>query len=98
MAPTHRSGALVVWVMSILGLLLVALIAYFLQFLGPSASIIGMILALLPLAGVLLAVRLIDRWEPEPRGLVALAFAGGAVGAVGLTLRADLLLALAIDP
>ncbi len=98
MAPTHRSGALVVWVMSILGLLLVALIAYFLQFLGPSASIIGMILALLPLAGVLLAVRLIDRWEPEPRGLVALAFAGGAVGAVGLTLLADLLLSLAIDP
>ena len=41
-------------------------------------SIIGMILALLPLAGVLLAVRLIDRWEPEPVGLLTAAFLWGA--------------------
>ena len=83
-APRRRSGAVVVWVIGILAVLLVALVAYFLQFLGSEASIIGMVLALLPLAGVLLAVRLVDHWEPEPRGLMALAFAGGAIGAVGL--------------
>lgn len=96
--PGRRTGTLIVWVLSVLTVLLVALVGYFLQFLGPGASIIGMVLALLPLAAVLLAVRLIDRWEPEPRGLVALTFAGGVIGAVGLTLLVDLLLSMAIDP
>jgi RsiW-degrading membrane proteinase PrsW (M82 family) len=52
-----------------------------------------MVLAVIPLAGVLLAVRLVDRWEPEPRGLAVAAVAWGAVGAVALALLADLLLA-----
>lgn len=95
--PRRRSGALVAWVLGILAVFLVALVAYFLQFLGSGASIVGMLLALLPLAAVLMAVRVIDRWEPEPAGLIALAFAGGAVGAVGLTLLFDLLLAVSFD-
>jgi len=94
----RRSGALLVWVIGVLAVVLVGLVAYFLQFLGTEASVIGMFLALLPLAGVLLAVRLVDRWEPEPRALMALAFAGGAIGAVGLTLLVDLGLALVLDP
>ena len=59
---------------------------------GPAASLIGMLLALVPLAGVLLAVRLVDRWEPEPRGLLAFAVAWGAIGAIGITLGVDLLI------
>lgn len=95
---TRGSTTAVVWVAGVLVVLLVALVAYFLQFLGPSASIIGLMLALIPLAGVLVAVRLVDRWEPEPRWLVALALAWGAIGAVGLTLLVDLVLSMVIDP
>ncbi|UUT36700.1 PrsW family intramembrane metalloprotease [Microbacterium elymi] len=66
--------------------------AYFLEALGPAAAIIGMIVALVPLGAVLFAVRLIDRWEPEPRSLVVLAVAWGAIAAVGIALGVDLLL------
>lgn len=97
-AGKRRGSAAIVWIVGVLAVLFVALVAYFLQFLGPGASIVGMILALVPLAAVLAAVYLIDRWEPEPRGLVALALAWGAIGAIGLTLLVDLLLSLAIDP
>jgi RsiW-degrading membrane proteinase PrsW (M82 family) len=45
---------------------------------------------------VLFAVRLVDRWEPEPRGLLVLAVAWGAVAAVGIALGVDLLITLAI--
>ncbi len=45
-----------------------------------------------PLAGVLLAVRLVDRWEPEPRGLLVFAVAWGAIVAVGIALGVDLLI------
>ena len=43
-------------------------------------------LALIPLALVLLGVRWIDRWEPEPRGLLFFAFLWGAGMAVATTL------------
>lgn len=71
--------------------LLVALVAYLLTFLGPLAAGAGMVLALLPLAGVLLAVRLVDRWEPEPLSLVVFALAWGAVVAVVISLAVGLL-------
>src|SRR5512141_2988371 len=38
----------------------------------------GFVASLLPLAAVLLAVRVIDRWEPEPRRLLVFAFVWGA--------------------
>lgn len=76
-------------------MLLVVLVAYFLNAIGPAASIIGMFLALLPLAGVLLAVRLVDRWEPEPFGLLSFAVAWGAIAAVGIALGVDLLITVA---
>ena len=74
----RRSGSI-----GVLVLILVGLVGYFLSAIGPAASIIGMLLALVPLAAVLLAVRLIDRWEPEPRGLLVFAVAWGAIAAVG---------------
>ncbi|BDV30224.1 PrsW family intramembrane metalloprotease [Microbacterium terricola] len=88
-----RAGRTVpLWLSAVVVLVLVGLVAYFLQALGAAASILGMLLALLPLVGVLLAVRLVDRWEPEPRGLLALAVAWGAVIAVAGTLLVDLML------
>ena len=75
-------------------MVLVALVGYFLSAIGPAASIIGMLLALLPLAGVLLAVRLVDRWEPEPMRLLVFAVAWGAIAAVGIALGVDLLITM----
>ncbi len=45
---------------------------------------------------MLLAVRLVDRWEPEPRGLLVLAVAWGAIAAVGITLGFDLLISMVL--
>jgi RsiW-degrading membrane proteinase PrsW (M82 family) len=85
-----------IWIIGVIVLVLIGLVGYFLNAIGPAASIIGMLLALVPLAAVLFAVRIIDRWEPEPRGLLVMAVAWGAVVAVGITLGVDLLITLAI--
>ena len=85
-----------VWIIGVIVLILIGLVGYFLNAIGPAASIIGMLLAIVPLVAVLFAVRLIDRWEPEPRGLLVLAVAWGAVAAVGITLGVDLLLSLVL--
>lgn len=79
-----------IWLFALLAILLVALVGYFLTFLGTGASLIGMIVALVPFAVVLFAVRVIDRWEPEPRGLVVFAVAWGAIASVGIALLVDL--------
>lgn len=91
-----RTGAAWIWIVGVLVLVLVALVGYFLNALGPGASLIGMVLALVPLAGVLLAVRIVDRWEPEPRGLLVLAVAWGGIAAVGIALGVDLVLSIVI--
>jgi len=78
----------------VLVLLAVVLVGYFLRAIGPGASFVGMILALVPLAAVFLALRLIDRWEPEPRGLVILALGWGAIVSVAIALGVDLVLQL----
>ncbi|GAB2840231.1 PrsW family intramembrane metalloprotease [Microbacterium insulae] len=93
--PARRGRTAPVWIAGILVIVLVVLVGYFLQAIGPVASLIGMVLALVPLAGVLLAVRLVDRWEPEPLNLVIFAVAWGAIAAVGIALGVDALLALA---
>jgi RsiW-degrading membrane proteinase PrsW (M82 family) len=87
-----------IWIVGVLVLILIALVAYFLNALGPGASLIGMLLALVPLVGVLFAVRIVDRWEPEPRGLLVLAIAWGAIAAVGIALGIDLVLSLVFGP
>ncbi|MEE6281121.1 PrsW family intramembrane metalloprotease [Georgenia sp. MJ170] len=45
---------------------------------GPGAAFVGAVVALVPLVGVLLGIRWIDRWEPEPRGALIFAFLWGA--------------------
>ncbi|KRB36049.1 PrsW family intramembrane metalloprotease [Microbacterium sp. Root180] len=92
--PPKRGRTAPIWIAGILVVVLVALVGYFLNAIGPAASLIGMLLALIPLAGVLLAVRIVDRWEPEPRGLVIFAVAWGAIAAVGIALGVDVLLTM----
>ncbi|MFT4136885.1 PrsW family intramembrane metalloprotease [Microbacterium sp.] len=96
--PASRGRVAPVWLFGILVVLLIALVAYLLTFVGPAASAIGAALALVPFAGVLLAVRIVDRWEPEPRSLLVLAAAWGAIAAVVIALGVDLLLTLVLGP
>lgn len=85
-----------VWVWPVLGLLALALIAYFVTFLGAAASIIGLVLALIPYAVVIGTVVLIDRWEPEPKGLVFFALAWGGIASIAFTLLFDLALTVVL--
>lgn len=97
-AGAHRVGraAVMTIVAIVLVLLAIALAVYLLTFLGPTAARVGMVLALIPLAGVLAAVHLVDRWEPEPTGLVVFALAWGGVVAVAVSLAVGLLLQVVI--
>ncbi|WOQ70960.1 PrsW family intramembrane metalloprotease [Microbacterium limosum] len=87
--PT-RGRTASVWLFALLAVVLVGLVGYFLTFLGAGASIVGFVLALVPFAVVLFAVRLIDRWEPEPRSLLVFAAAWGAIASVAIALLVDL--------
>ncbi|MGM1015991.1 MAG: PrsW family intramembrane metalloprotease [Actinomycetota bacterium] len=88
--PATKGRSVSIWLFGLLGFGLLALIGYFVWALGAVASTIGLILALIPLAIVLLGVRLIDKWDPEPKRLVFFALAWGAVAAVALTLLVDI--------
>ncbi|WP_344817561.1 PrsW family intramembrane metalloprotease [Microbacterium soli] len=92
--PVRRGRSVSIWVFGLLGFVMLALIAYFALFLGTGASVVGLVLALIPLGIVLVGVRLIDRWEPEPRSLVVFALAWGGVAGVGIALLVDLGLVL----
>ena len=94
--PDRRGRTAPVWLFAVLIVLLIGLVAYLLTFLGVVASVVGMILALIPLAGVLWAVRIVDRWEPEPASLVVFAVAWGAIAAVAIALGVDVLLGIVL--
>ncbi|MGP4032071.1 PrsW family intramembrane metalloprotease [Pseudarthrobacter sp. 1C304] len=53
---------------------------------GIPGFVIGFIASLIPLGTVLLTVRFIDRWEPEPRPLLLFAFVWGAVVSIAVTM------------
>ena len=94
--PVRKGRSASIWLFGVLGFVLLLLAAYFGYALGAAASVVGMVLALVPLTIVLLGVRLIDRWEPEPKSLVVFAIAWGGIAAIGLTLLVDLALTLAV--
>lgn len=94
--PVRKGRTASIWLFGVLGFVMLGLIAYFALALGTGASVIGMVLALVPLGIVLFSVHLIDRWEPEPRSLVIFALAWGAIASIGLTLLFDLALTLAV--
>ena len=54
--------------------------------LGPVLLVAGGFLALLPLVAVAFGVLWIDRWEPEPRGLLVFGFLWGAIMSVAALL------------
>ncbi|GAA1844960.1 PrsW family intramembrane metalloprotease [Agromyces salentinus] len=84
-----------------IGILVAALIgaivfAYLASALGTSTLVIGSLLALVPLTIVLLAVRWVDRWEPEPRWALWFAFLWGAAVSVAIALVVDTGVQLAV--
>lgn len=94
--PARKGRSVSIWLFGVLGFALVALIGYFVWALGAVASGVGLAIALIPLAIVFLGVYIIDRWEPEPKSMIAFAIAWGAIAAVGITLLVDLAITLAI--
>lgn len=79
-------------------LTLVALVVVGLA-IGPDALPVATLLALIPLVGVLVAIRWVDRWEPEPWRSLAVGFGWGAsvsvLGALVLNTGAALVFAAA---
>ncbi len=67
---------------SILGLTGLLVVGYLFLALGAGVVAFAGVMALIPLALVLLGVRWIDRWEPEPRGTLVFAFLWGAIASV----------------
>lgn len=94
--PVRQGRSVSVWIFGLIGFVLLALAAYFTLMLGAAASIVGVVLALVPLTIVLLGVRMIDKWEPEPKSLVMFALLWGVVAATGIAMLVDLLLAVAV--
>ncbi len=76
--------------LAIAGLALLLVFAYLTTFFGPGGVLVGLLLALIPLTGVLLAIRWVDRWEPEPRPALWFAFLWGAGVSVVTALLFDL--------
>ncbi|WP_127572060.1 PrsW family intramembrane metalloprotease [Georgenia faecalis] len=79
-APRNRrswsvGGAIVLVVLGIITLVSVGTIA---QTTGVDGALVGSAVALIPLVGVLLGIRWVDRWEPEPRFALLFALLWGA--------------------
>jgi RsiW-degrading membrane proteinase PrsW (M82 family) len=68
---------------------LLFVLLYLMLFLGPALVTVGGIMAFLPLLIVLLGLRWIDRWEPEPRSALLFAFLWGAGVSVVIALLVD---------
>ena len=70
----------------VLGVVALAVAAYLVYAVGVMAAAVAALLALVPLVIVLLAVRWIDRWEPEPKPALAFALLWGAAASVAIAL------------
>lgn len=89
--PGHVGRVLAAAVGIAFGVLAVLAVGlYLLAGLGPAAVVIAGILALVPFLIVLLVIRWIDRWEPEPRPALVFAVLWGAGVAVAVALLFDL--------
>jgi RsiW-degrading membrane proteinase PrsW (M82 family) len=100
-APVRRSrGGLVALTVAgivVAGAALLLVLVSLATFLGTGALLLCMVLALIPLTVILLAVRWIDRWEPEPRPALWFAFLWGAGASVVGALLFDLGVQLVLD-
>lgn len=97
-APRTGLGALVFAVLGLAlgGLAGLLVLAYLAVSFGVSTLVVGSLLALVPLAVVLLAIRWVDRWEPEPRWALWFAFLWGAAVSVAIALIVDLGVQIAV--
>jgi len=86
--PPSRAGLLGLMIgggaLAFLSLFLV--IPFLLANTGTAGFTVGFIASLVPLSAVLLAVHVIDRWEPEPKRLLLFAFTWGAAVSIAVTL------------
>lgn len=87
-----RTGGLVFAVLGIAvgGLVALLVLGYLGLAFGLSTLVVGSLLALVPLIVVLLAIRWVDRWEPEPRWALWFAFLWGGAVSVAIALIVDL--------
>lgn len=69
-------------------------VPFLLANIGVGGFLVGFVLSLIPLSAVLLAVHLIDRWEPEPKRLLVFAFTWGAAVSIAVTLLVQPVFAL----
>jgi RsiW-degrading membrane proteinase PrsW (M82 family) len=93
--PPHRGAGTGTVILTALGialgaLLLLGLLAYFVLGFGVAGLLMSAVAALVPLLIVLLTVRWIDRWEPEPRAALWFAFLWGAGVSVAVALVVDI--------
>ena len=77
---------------------LALVVPFLLDATGSGGLTVGFVLSLFPLGIVLLAVFAVDRWEPEPRGLLLFALAWGAAVAVAATTLIQPLFMTAFGP
>jgi RsiW-degrading membrane proteinase PrsW (M82 family) len=87
--PVRRKGGIIA--LAALGFVVLTLVIllvawYLLAVLGPTALLVALGLAAIPLVGVLFFIRWIDRWEPEPRGALLFALLWGAGASVLIAL------------
>lgn len=87
-AGRSRSGllGLTVGVSALALLSLFLVVPFLLSSTGPAGFVVGFLASLVPLSVVLLAVHIIDKWEPEPKRLLYFAFTWGAAVSIAVTL------------
>jgi RsiW-degrading membrane proteinase PrsW (M82 family) len=86
--PRRRIGTVVLAVLGFAVLIVIVFVVaiYLFAVLGPQVLVYSILLAAIPLVIVLLFIRWIDRWEPEPRGALLFAFLWGAAASVFIAL------------
>ncbi|WP_165070041.1 PrsW family intramembrane metalloprotease [Marisediminicola senii] len=87
--PRRRGDPLIV--LTVIGFVVVGAVAigvagYLLLAVGTVAAAVAFVMALVPLVIVVLAIRWIDRWEPEPRPALLFALLWGAAVSVAIAL------------
>ncbi|MDO2936332.1 PrsW family intramembrane metalloprotease [Paeniglutamicibacter sulfureus] len=98
-APPTRPGGVVTLALVVCTAVLLA-VAWFLSGVFGSGTVLWLgALAMVPLALCLLGLRWVDRWDPEPRALLALGLLWGAGASVaGSLLVGDVFMELFFDP
>ena len=87
-AGRSRSGlmGLTLGVSALAFLSLFLVVPFLLSNTGAAGFLVGFLASLVPLSVVLLAVYIIDKWEPEPKRLLYFAFTWGAAVSIAATL------------